>query len=55
MFNYIPDKKAEFEVKKIINFKNEKYLIKWLKYLISKNTWELLVYLEKCKKKINEY
>ena len=32
------DEKEEFKIKKIVNFKKQKYLIKLKKYLISKNT-----------------
>ena len=28
IFNYIPDEEEKFKIKKIINFKNQKYLIK---------------------------
>ena len=37
MFNYILDKEDEFEVEKIVNFKDGKYLMKWVGYLVSEN------------------
>ena len=37
IFKYISDEKEEFKIKRIIDFKNQKYLIKWKKYLIFKN------------------
>ena len=49
-FRYQSQKDDEFEVKKILKQKGQKYLVKWKRYLTSKNTWESLKNLKNCTK-----
>ena len=39
-FHYEPEGEDEFEIEQILDYKNNKYLIKWVGYLSSENTWE---------------
>ena len=48
-FHY-ESKKKEFEIKNILNKKNQKYFVKWKKYFTSKNTWKSIKHLKNCQK-----
>lgn len=39
-FKYEPEEESVYEVEKILDYKNDKYLIKWAIYPDSENTWE---------------
>ena len=47
--------KEEFEVKKVLKKKGQKYLVKWKEYFTSKNTWELLKNLKNYTKLLQQY
>ena len=54
-FRYQSQKNDEFEIEKILKKKGQKYLVKWKKYFISKNTWEPLKNLKNCAKLLRRY
>ncbi len=47
-FHYKPQEEVEFAIEKILEQRNQQYLIKWKGYPTSKNTWEPLKNLTKC-------
>ena len=47
-FHYEAQKEDVYEVENILNKKDQKYLVKWKKYFISKNTWKSIKHLKNC-------
>ena len=51
----LDDEENEFEVEKILQYKNGQYLVKWKGYLETENTWEPAANLANCQQKLREF
>jgi len=47
-FHYHSQEKNRFEVKKILEKKGQRYLVKWKRYSTTKNTWKSISNLDDC-------
>ncbi len=54
-FHYEVQEENEFEVEEILQQNDQRYLIKWKEYSISKNTWEFIENLRNCQKKLKKF
>ena len=54
-FRYQSQEDQEYEVEKILKRRNQQYLVKWKKYLTTKNTWESLKNLENCRQRLRKF
>ena len=54
-FRYKSQKNQKYEIERILRQKNQQYLIKWRKYLTSKNTWEPRENFTNCSKELKRF
>ena len=54
-FRYQKQKNQKYEVEQILRQKGQQYLVKWKKYLITKNTWESRKNLTNCSKELRKF
>jgi len=47
-FHYHLQKENRFKIEKILEKKNQRYLVKWKKYSTTENTWEPINNLDDC-------
>ncbi len=47
-FHYYPQEENRFEIEKILEKRDQRYLVKWKEYSTTKNTWEPISNLDDC-------
>ena len=54
-FHFQYEKKNENEIKTILTQNDQRYLIKWKNYFISKNTWKFIKHFKNCQKMLKNF
>ena len=54
-FHFQYEKKNENEIETILTQNDQRYLIKWKNYFISKNTWKFIKHFKNCQKMLKNF